>query len=456
MNQKIKTSLVILALALSTGCQKYVALDLPTTMAQQETVFAQNETATAAVLGLYTTVIATNLSLLNGGATLYPSLSADEVTNTAPNEELDGFRTASISPAGTLGIQTRLWSRAYSIIYHANAVIEGLEASTLLSTATRNQLLGEAKTIRALCYFYAVNLFGDIPLVTSTDFRVNEQKERTPAAQVWSQIRSDLEESALLLSPTYTGSSRGRINKWAAMALLARVYLYLEQWDKAEAAATAVISSGGYSLAENPSLVFIPTSSETILQWVREGSNTADGASFIPSSATAKPPFALLPGLLTAFEGGDNRRTAWTKSTTSGGVTYYYPFKYKVRSGATVQEYLVVLRLGEQYLIRGEARAKSGNLKGAADDLSLIRKRAGLGDVQFTSAEPLLEAIDKERRVELFAEWGHRWLDLKRRGKAGAVLAPIKNPNWQESDALYPLPLQELQRNPQLVQNPGY
>jgi hypothetical protein len=66
-----------------------------------------------------------------------------------------------------------------------------------------------------------------------------------------------------------------------------------------------------------------------------------------------------------------------------------------------------------------------------------------------------LASITHERQTELFCEWGHRWLDLKRTGQAGAVLAPIKS-QWTPDAQLYPIPQQELTVDPNLTQNPGY
>jgi hypothetical protein len=142
-----------------------------------------------------------------------------------------------------------------------------------------------------------------------------------------------------------------------------------------------------------------------------------------------------------------------------------------VTSGTTqaytkMTEYFMVLRLGEQYLIRAEARAKQGNIGGAQSDLNVIRNRAGLPNTTASDEASLITAILKERRVELFCEWGHRWFDLKRLGKIDEVMnivTPIKSNGtvqWQSYKALYPLPLGDLFinniQNPYLTQNPGY
>jgi starch-binding outer membrane protein, SusD/RagB family len=139
------------------------------------------------------------------------------------------------------------------------------------------------------------------------------------------------------------------------------------------------------------------------------------------------------------------------------GVVYAYPYKYKVRTGVyPYTEYNMVLRLAELYLIRAEARAQQGKLSEAITDLNRIRSRAGLSGLAPTLTQAqVLAAVVQERRIELLAEWGHRWSDLRRTGQADAVLETEK-PGWQPGDAYYPIPLSELQRNPNMVQNPGY
>ena len=139
-----------------------------------------------------------------------------------------------------------------------------------------------------------------------------------------------------------------------------------------------------------------------------------------------------------------------------GPVRYYYPYKYKLTALSLVDtEYNMVIRLAEVYLIRAEARAEQGNIAGAQADLDTVRARAGLPPTAAGDVPGLLGAIGHERQVELVAEWGHRWLDLKRTGLAGAVLGSEK-PGWVATDTLYPIPAGELTANPALSQNPGY
>jgi len=167
------------------------------------------------------------------------------------------------------------------------------------------------------------------------------------------------------------------------------------------------------------------------------------------------PGYYLRPGLLQAFEPTDKRRTAWIDSLTYQSKRYYYPGKYKSLSGNT--EYYVVLRAAELLLIRAEALARLQQTDAAIADLNVIRLRASLpplapGQMQ----DKVLEAVYHERRCELFAEWGHRWYDLKRTGLANTVLPSLKGNSWQPFDVWWPIPESQILANPLLTQNEGY
>jgi hypothetical protein len=343
-------------------------------------------------------------------------------------------------------------------------VINDLAISNQVTAATKQQLTGEAKFVRALTYFYLVNLFSDVPLVDTTDYQISGSLPRTSAAIIYQYIIRDLQDAQMLLSPQYaTGQAastdRTRPNQFAATALLARVYLYQSEWAKAGTAAGTVINAGMYRLESNLDNVFLSTSREAILQWqpVVARMNTSEGNVFIPSTdAGSKPTYTLTSFLPGVFEQGDQRRVHWIGDKRIGGKDYFYPFKYKIRSGGPpYSEYNMVLRFAEQYLIRAEARARLGDLAGAVADLGAVRKRAGLPGIAIQTTAALMKAIEKEERIEFLAEWGHRWLDLKRTGEADTVLR-IEKTGWAASAIWYPIPLKELQKNSNLTQNAGY
>ncbi|MBK8087719.1 MAG: RagB/SusD family nutrient uptake outer membrane protein [Chitinophagaceae bacterium] len=441
-----------------TACKKFVSIPSPQTQLETSALFENNQAAIAAVVGLYSQMMQTSVSLTNGGATVYPALSADELYNTSSSTDYDAFRSNEIQFASSLGL-TRLWTFGFRNIYHINAVLEGLQASVSVTDSLKKQLRGEMLVTRALNYFYLVNLFGDLPLIQTTDFTLNQSLPRSASGKIYDLILSDLKEARDLLPVTYPAGSKTRPNKFTASALLARTYLYLQNWPLAEQYASEVISSNLYTLNPSLSNTFLAASPEPIWQIspVSSTINTAEGNTLIPSSATAKPALAITAWLLNAFETGDLRKTGWLKTNTVAGLPYTYPFKYKVRTAAPpYSEYYVIIRLAEMYFIRAEARVQQNDLANAVTDINSIRNRAGLANTVYNTQSSLLAAVMQERRIELMFEWGHRWLDLKRTSAAGTVLLPLKSPGWQSTDIFYPVLQYELDTNPFLIQTPGY
>jgi hypothetical protein len=442
------------------SCKKFVEIPAPPTVLADLNVFTSDASATAAITGTYSTMM-TSSGFASGSIssiTQLAGLSADEFMNYSTDPLINEFYKNELSATNSY-IDNNLWDESYKYIYSANAVLDGLKTSTGVSDSTKNQLEGEAKFIRAFCHFYLVNLFGDVPLITSTNYQTNAITPRTPASAVYAQIISDLQDARTLLRPDYNVSNGERIrpNQWAAAALLARVYLYLHDWRDADTQATSVINQTTlYSLNPDLNSVFLANSSEAIWQLmpVIPGFNTQEGETFILTDA---PQYvALTIPLLSAFEPGDNRRIQWIDSIVVNSQTYYYAFKYKVKASQQLTEYSMVFRLAEQYLIRAEAEAQQNDLADATGDLNIIRNRAGLPNTSSVSSSDILTNIDHERQVELFSEWGHRWFDLKRNQLSNSVLGPIKGPGWQSTDTLYPIPKTEITNDPHLTQNPGY
>lgn len=473
INYLLVIVVVTMLIAGSIGCKKFITVPPPTTSINADNVFATDATAIAVLSGIYTKMSAS--SIISGGATsisLYGGLSADEFAlySGSTNATYLGYYTNSLTNVNT-GF-TSFWLTHYSIIYTANAAIEGLNKSKTLSPSVKQQLLGEAIFIRAFSYFYLVNLYGDVPLVLTTDYEINSKLKRVPKADVYAQIIEDLKNAVTLLGSTYLDGSlknytssadRVRPTQWAALALLSRVYLFTGDWQKAEIESSKIIGNTTlFDTVSSPN-VFIKGSKESIwtLQPVNPGWNTEDARAFVLStSPTDSRPVYLSPSLINSFEPNDNRKSNWVGIRTDASGTYNFANKYKsAANGAPVTEYHIVLRLAEQYLIRAEARARLNKMSEAQSDLNVIRKRANLSPTTAATETSIITAIANERQIELFTEWGHRWLDIKRTGTVDAIMTivcPQKGGQWQTTDQLYPIPLTELQRAPQLVQNPGY
>jgi hypothetical protein len=240
---------------------------------------------------------------------------------------------------------------------------------------------------------------------------------------------------------------------------------------EAELEATKVINNQSEYELVNLEYVFLKNSKETI--WALQpnllsprGTNTIDGADFLENVGGYRA--IISSQLLSAFEDDDQRKIHWL-ITKDIGRQVFVPFKYKVGLGDQNQkseEYTIVLRLAEQYLIRAESRVYLGNIEGAKEDLNSVRRRAGLPNTTANGVNQILSLVDHERQVELFSEWGDRWLNLKRTKMIDDVMkivAPLKVVNgiggtWLPYKALLPIPFDEFKKNPALVghQNPGY
>jgi len=450
-----------LSIITTLSCTKFVKIPSPPNQLVTATVFADSLDANAAILGIYINMMPTSRLFTSGGITIYTGLSSDELFYNTGNSDESQFYSNSISPISN-GANDQLWVSAYELIYQTNACIEGLNASNGLSVSLKKQLVGEALFIRAFLYFNLTNIYGSVPLVTSTDYKINAVLPRASSAAIYMQIDGDLNIAQSFLPQNYGTTGNFRPNQFAATSLLARVYLYQRNWDSAEIASSRVINSGNYNLVPILNDVFLAGSNEGIWQLVPvfPGLETTEGYYFVPSNVFVVPKYTIGPYLLNTFESGDQRRVDWIDSNVVNGVSYYYPYKYKLGydgNSSPIENYMV-LRLAEQYLIRAEAEANgaAGGSNAAIGDLNVVRNRAGLPNyLGSTSPDSVLNSIYHERKVELFCEWGHRWFDLKRTSQINAVLGTEKV-GWEADAALYPIPSAEIQLNPYLTQNDGY
>jgi hypothetical protein len=469
---------LVLALVLVTapGCRKYLEVPLPVNSISAATIFTNENTAAGAVNNIYTRLF--SLGLFDGTTSVnwYLGLYGDELKSHLNSPYFQPIYADAVNSSTSVA---NYWSTFYSLLYAVNLAIEGLTPATNLNH--QSQWLGEAYFLRGLLYFYQTNLYGDAALVLGSDYLANNGLARSPQADVYQQILADLKRAQSLLDSKYhdgAGSvttGRGRPNKAAATALLARVYLYIKDWKNAEAQADGLIANTADYQLGALSKVFLVNSTEVI--WGLIPFQLSFNSYLVKDTKAYILPAGNTPGagniiatladsLVAAFEPGDGRYANWVgiDSVKASGSTpaavYYYAYKYKANGTyTTAQEILAMLRLGEQYLIRAEARAQQNNLSGALADLNAVRARAGLPPSTASSQADVLAAILRERRVELFTEVGHRFFDLRRTGNLDAVMnvmAPLKGGAWASFKAWWPIPVSDIQSNPHLVQTPGY
>lgn len=433
-----------------TGCDEMLEVEIPINQMESENIYVSDATAEATVNGIYQSMV-TGLTFVSN-IHYVPGETSDELI--LRTQLTDVYTTNEITEID--GTMLAMWTDFYKTIYNANKAIEGLNASTTISPDKKKRWIAEAKFVRAYCYFYMTNFWGDVPLIVTTDVEKTALAPRNSQTEIYTQINLDLTEAANDLPVNYSnyGNLRIRATKWAAEALLARVNLYLGKWTEAAAHASSVISQNGTykmitGLTANNS-PFIADNTEAILQIPYFNVAYAyEGGALFPSGGK----YILRKGA-TLFETGDARKTNWTDPVT--GTTFLAPRKYKNAYVATPVERSTVLRLAEIYLIRAEARVKLNDITGAQQDINVIRNRALLGNTTLTDPNQLLDLIALERERELFGEFGHRWFDLKRTGKADEVLGAITGKIWSSTDKLYPIPDSARRSNPFLGQNLGY
>lgn len=459
INKKFRVLSFTLVIFLSfQSCDEFVEIDQPNSQLTTQAVFENATTATAALTDIYAQMREHGIltGRINGLSCLLGTYTDEFISY-----ENGVYTTApfySNSLLSSMNYISNIWNRSYTQIYAANSVIEGISNSTSIPENIKKQLKGEALFIRALIHFHLVNLYGDVPYITTTNYNQNSVATRQPKTFIYQNIISDLEEATNLVSLNYVQAGRTRPNLSTIQALLARIYLYNGNYPEAANMASAVINETSlYNIVTNLDQAFLKNSTSTIWQLSPgpNGPNTYEASTFI---FLAGPPtrVALTEDLVDQFEVNDLRKVHWVKSVTNGNNIWYHPFKYKQNTQtSTSQENSIVFRLEEQILIRAEARAQQGELIGAVDDLNRIRNRAGLSNTIALTQSDIIQAIKQERRVELFTEYGHRFFDLKRWNELDQVL--ISKPGWNNTDQLWPLPLSEMNANPFLTpQNPGY
>ncbi|WP_312788868.1 RagB/SusD family nutrient uptake outer membrane protein [Sphingobacterium sp.] len=454
--------LTLILVIFLTSCSKFLDVGSPIDTVNSEQVFNSEETATAALNGIYSNMQASTAQIFNGALTLYTGLSSDELYFFTPSS-LDGFTNNAIGPVQQDDIAGKFWVPAFKTIYAANLTLEGLENANI-KTEVKSTLIGEARFLRAFFYFQLTNLFESIPLVTTSDYKENAKLPRASSTEIYKLIKEDL-KIAIQSLPTNESNNaeRARPGKNMARAMLAKVELYDKNWKDAISLANEVINTGAYNLVELDQ-VFKATSKETIWQLkpTNPSRNTIEAWEVLHATASTTPKWLVNKSVLEKFKIDDRRRINWIGNRVFRGETVYFPYKYKVRGGAGIPqtEYYIMMRLAELLLIRAEANAQIGQVEDAIKDIKLIRERAGTWNSSQISVsiskEELLNEILYERQLELFCEWGNRWFDLKRTGKADEILSKIK-PAWRKEAALWPIPESEILKNPNLSpQNPGY
>ncbi len=388
---------------------------------------------------------------------LLQDLSADNATRAdgaTSSSYADADRNQLLSDNGAV---LSIWAAIYSGIHRTNLLLRDVPSVSDLAAGERDQILGEAHFLRGLHYFNLVRIFGDVPLRLSPPTSVEEASQiaRSPVADVYAQIIDDLQQAETLMSNT---SPTNRGTPGAATALLSKVYLYQQDWSNALAKADEVIALG-YTLTptfgdlfdadgmDTPEDIFKVQFTDVDYQlmylWITCDGDEGGGCELAPTQD-------MIDAFADPFDGvNTDVRLTWSINGTTAPAAW--GTKYPTTFGS---EDLHVIRFAEVLLIKGEASARLNDLATAVDMINQIRVRAGIDPlvlgVDVTTQQEVLDEIDHQRRLELFAE-GDRWMDLRRTGRIATVLPTV--PAFQY---LYPIPQAEIEVAPNIVQNPGY
>jgi hypothetical protein len=395
-----------------------------------------------ALTGCYDALQQTSLTrtqLIIGG------LAADNLVWTGTTQDYGQIDNNNITADNV--VCEGVWISIYDGLNRINNVLYAMQDVPDLTQEETDDYNGQLKFLRALLHFYGVRLYGEIPIKTEPSLDTEGlDVSRSTVDQVYEAVIADLQEAESLLP---AGGSSGYASKGAAAALLARVYLYRENYEMAKTKATEVIDSYGYSLDPSYANLFSEQGSDEIIFQVEFDAQDRNRiAEYFFSRTVSGGRKEISPDTLfiQSYDDGDLRQNATVAEADDGP----YVIKYNDISGGT--DNVIVIRLAEMYLIRAEANAMlEASVSEIRDDLKVIRERAGLGNVSAYSISDLILAIEAERRIE-FAFEGHRWFDLVRTGRAIELVQTVTSTNQM----LFPIPQSEILANPNMTQNPGY
>lgn len=474
MKNKI-ASLFLLSVVL-VACKKDLDLQ-PEQSVSEEVALSSESTANSVLLGVYST--AQNLNVFGAQPQVMADLQSDNVEFVGSFPTLqEVFQYTTLSTNLTI---SGWWQDHYRVILRANLVIDrvpGIEAVGF-TQEEKNQLVAEAKFMRAITYFNLLNIFSQpytlnggsslgVPLVLQYfDGNVNFPA-RSTVAEGYTQIAKDLTEALPDLPDNYDDASdtRGRATKGAANALLSRLNLYKGEYQQAANYANDVIGSSLYQLAPDYSFYDGNTPEDvfSIQMSAIDNSRTGSGgwASYYrPATAGGRGDAPFSDDLVAAFmeEAGDKRLALSDSAVAADGIRRRFTLKFP--DAVNNEDNAPLIRVTEMYLNRAEALAEIDGVN--TESLTLInalRTRAGLDaweESDFATDAEFIDAILNERRKELAFE-GHRRMDLLRKGKAlrrtGLPNAGQSRPG--DDKVALPIPQREVDINPSLDQNPGY
>ena len=467
---KILLSIGAFSLLVSACSKSFLELQPPSQIPNNEAIVDEQSMQTA-VNGIYSSLRAVDFfgrSIPIDGDLLADNIYIDPAQNS--NRYIQEFTYTYIATNGDV---QSTWTEAYNTILRCNNVIN----APVPSSPVADQLKGEALTVRAMSYFELAKFFAPpisvdpaalaVPLVLKYDPFL--KPPRNTVAEVYTQIENDLTSAYTLMTDETKNSSY--VTKYVAGSLLARLYQFEGDWNKAWASAFDVVTNGGYSLTDSASLGNywsnpFPVSNrlETVfeVEFDNIGNNGPDNLSAFYSQDGYGD--ALVTDNLANTYSPTDARSKLIITASRAGRNVLVCNKYPNTSNPNGKDNTKIIRYAEVLLILAEAYNRTGDDNSARQTLNQL---ATTRDPQFpgysSSGPTLLNDIYAERRKELAFE-GHRYWDLVRFGQDVvrdnstnnyASFVPLTLPA-SSTKRIFPIPQAELNANKAMVQNPGY
>ncbi|MDO5969430.1 RagB/SusD family nutrient uptake outer membrane protein [Flavivirga aquimarina] len=441
----------------------------------------------AQVFGIYSLLRSTNVG--SWQRHWFGSIRSDDAEkgSTTADSATNGSAFNDFQYAASNGLSTGWWDAHYEVIFACNEVINIVVDDQLTDEGSLiNE--AEARAMRALMYFELRRDYGEVPIITATIDEIEDAiAAKSSVADIDALIISDLEIAIEQLPSNWT-THPGRSTSGFANSLLAKLYLYQEDWTNALAKCTEVINSGAYSLHSSLEELFEfegDTGVESVFeiqQLVTSNGERYANIYFVSQGVRGTGDWNLgwgfnVPnqGLVDAFEAGDLRfdNTILISGEDDGGfgggtlpespplAQPYWNKKAYTKAARRVEfgtnanrwENIKIIRYADVILMAAESANELGQTADAINYINQIRSRAGLGNTTAASQSEIRDAIKQERRVE-FALEESRFYDLVRWGDALSTLGSL---GYEDRHALYPIPQDAIdQAGGLLVQNPDY
>jgi starch-binding outer membrane protein, SusD/RagB family len=474
-----KEILIIFAACLTIGACKKFLTETPYSVLSTNNFYQSSGDAEVALNGVYSTLTA---QTYYGRTSWTVSELGGEDLTVPSNSSSDRITLGNYTATSSNGEVANWWNNIYSCINRANDVIEHVPGISM-DIPTRNDIVGNARFLRALGYFELIRSFGDVPLLlTPTTATSSLFPPKTPVASIYPQIISDLQfaEANCLTESQIPTANKGRVSSGAASTILAKVYLTRAataaadpaDYTNALAECNKVISSGQYVLLPNYKSIFdwtnkFPAVPENIFS-VQFAEPPSVGNIIIRMLTSAKTTpagsasFYVPPAFPLTYIAADSIRKKFSitnqdKSASGSFSTdpLYFYTKFSTDPTWTAQSNnseanWIITRYADVLLMQSEALhfinpADSTQFNG----INAVRARAGLTGVNqlnFTNTpgpDDFITALLNERSWELCME-GHRRWDLIRLGRLQSALLAGKGVTVSSADPLLPIPLAQV------------